>query len=93
MPGTRVAMGLYGPRTPSGASGLRSKLSMWLAPPYCTMKMHDLSDDSAAPASPQQPRQAEAEHADAADLQQLAAVDRAMAWLHGSPSRDAVSTP
>src|SRR4051812_7165218 len=33
MPGTAVAIGLYGPRISAGASGLRSQVSRWLGPP------------------------------------------------------------
>ncbi len=33
MPGTFVAIGLNSPRTPSGASGFMSQMSMWLGPP------------------------------------------------------------
>jgi hypothetical protein len=43
IPGTVVAMGLYGPRISAGASGLRSQVSRWLGPPHNKMKMHDLS--------------------------------------------------
>ena len=72
----------------AGASGLGSKLSMWLAPPYWTMKIHDFSrpgrpaeDDSLA----QQLRQAEADGPDAADLQQPAAGDPGIGRRHDSP--------
>src|SRR5215472_2098619 len=43
MPGTAVAIGLYGPRISSGAFGLRSQVSRWLGPPHRRMKMHDFS--------------------------------------------------
>src|SRR5438874_4308432 len=43
MPGTAVAMGLYGPRISAGAAGLRSQVSRWLGPPHSRMKMHDFS--------------------------------------------------
>ena len=49
-PGTAVAIGLYGPRMPSGALGLGSNESMCEQPPYCTMKMQDNSDGFRAPA-------------------------------------------
>src|SRR5690349_1107152 len=43
MPGTLVAMGLYGPRMVSGASGFMSQVSIWLGPPQSSTKMHDFS--------------------------------------------------
>src|SRR3954452_3083011 len=43
MPGTAMAIGLYGPRISSGAPGLRSQVSRWLGPPHRRMKMHDFS--------------------------------------------------
>ena len=43
VPGTEVAIGLYGPRTSSGASGFGSQVSIWLAPPYWHTKMHDFA--------------------------------------------------
>src|SRR5215212_10152007 len=50
MPGTAVAIGLYGPRISSGAPGFRSQVSRWLGPPHSEIKMHDLS--AATPRSP-----------------------------------------
>ncbi len=49
MPGTLVAMGLYGPRIVSGASGFMSQVSTWLGPPQSKRKMHDFSAGTALP--------------------------------------------
>src|SRR5262245_2660119 len=42
-PGTLVRMGLKGPRTSAGASGLRSKVSRWLGPPLAQKRMTEKS--------------------------------------------------
>src|SRR5262245_52562792 len=44
IPGTAVAMGLYGPRISAGAAGFRSHVSRWLGAPQSRMKMHDFSE-------------------------------------------------
>ena len=49
MPGTLVAMGMYGPRIVSGALGFISQVSMWLGPPHSNTKMHDFSEVTALP--------------------------------------------
>ena len=49
MPGTLVAMGWYGPRIVSGASGFMSQVSTWLGPPQSNTKMHDFSAATALP--------------------------------------------
>src|SRR5688572_2722851 len=43
-------MGRNGPRTSSGASGLRSKVSRWLGPPHMNRRMHRLALPNPAPA-------------------------------------------
>ena len=43
VPGTLVAIGLYGPRIPSGAPGFMSNVSIWAWPPLRNMKMQFLA--------------------------------------------------
>src|SRR5262245_36469129 len=51
-PGTEVAIGLYGPRISTGASGFMSQMSTCEGPPPITMKMQDFSDaDACVPVS------------------------------------------
>ena len=58
----------------SGASGLRSKLSMWLQPPYWTTKMHDRSGvwpwTGAAARACSKRGQTQSERGNAAELEQ-----------------------
>ena len=42
-PGTLVSMAPNSPRISAGASGLGSKLSMWLMPPWSQIRMHETS--------------------------------------------------
>ena len=75
MPGTLVAMGLKGPRTSAGASGLGSQVSIWLGPP--TQKQHD-TVDVLVPASPaafcgEEAGQRQAESGQRAGVQEIAA--------------------
>ena len=43
VPGTLVAIGLYGPRISAAASGFMSHMSMVLGPPSRNRKMHALA--------------------------------------------------
>ena len=43
MPGTLVSIGRNVPRTASGASGLRSHMSMWAGPPERNRRMTDFA--------------------------------------------------
>ena len=43
IPGTFVAMGRYGLRMPSGASGFMSNVSSWLGPPHWNRKITDFA--------------------------------------------------
>ena len=72
-PGTLVAMGLNSPRISGGASGFRSNVSRWLAPPVRKTMMTDfgLFPGRALGALGEQGRKTEAEQAGAADLKQL----------------------
>src|SRR5688572_28486101 len=43
MPGTFVLIGLNAPRYSTGASGLRSNVSMWDGPPFKLMKIAEVA--------------------------------------------------